>query len=159
MSKKQRRPRSPFGSRAKPRRPTEGLLDGIARCAEHKFPTARIGPDYVCTAEYLDQVTGLQQVTSVTQDTDGVIRVHFGPTRRLPLFCPCCDTATATANLSAFERRWRGRKVEGFTTYQDSAKGQTWDVIGIVFSGREPEEERTLAIGTKSVQRLEVTER
>lgn len=157
MSKKQRKRRSRSRRRVKSRRPVEGLLDGLAHCGEHGFPMVRIGPDYVCVAEYLDQIIGLQKVTGVSRDADGVIYLQFGPQRRLPLFCPCCGAATVTANLRGFERRWRGRRVESFITYQEHDEGRTWDVVGIIFSGWEPEEHRILAIGLKSVRRLEMT--
>ncbi|MBS1253402.1 MAG: hypothetical protein MAG451_02451 [Anaerolineales bacterium] len=135
-----------------------GLLDRLLRCGEHQFPMVRIGLNYVCTAEYLDEVIGHRRLTEVSQDTDGVLYLQFGPERWLPLFCPCCGEASVTGDLDAFKQRWCGRRVEGFTTYQERAEGDTWDVIEIFFSGREPEEDRTLPIGIKSVQQLEIAE-
>lgn len=115
----------------------------------------RIGSDYVCTAEYLDEIIGLRQLTRVSQDADGVVYLEFGPKRRLPLFCPCCGEAAVVADLRAFEQSWRGRRVEGFIAHQERDGKLAWDVIEVVFSGEEPEEGRTLPIGIKSVQRLE----
>lgn len=156
MSKKRRRRRGRPRKRARSRRAREGLRDGIARCGVHQFPMVRIGSDYVCVAEYLDAVIGLRRLTRVSQDADGVIYLQFGPGRRLPLFCPCCGEAVVVANLEGFEHWWRGRRVEEFITYQERDGNRRWDVIGIVFSGKEAEEERTMPIGLKSVRELEV---
>lgn len=77
------------------------ILEGLVICKEHRCPYITIGENMACAFEYLDDMIGNSEITSIeTVETEDLSHssMIFEGKYRLPIICPCCGNDACVAD-------------------------------------------------------------